>query len=104
MGDIVDENLTPWKNGYYHMRGMPSMLYLVEGENILVHPASGKPQKTTPSMKGSLKYGDFGEANEDVAKESGKSRYNVQMVCWEGMWKPKLVLSDDGKRIGTFSS
>ena len=84
MADNSNENLTPWKNGYYHTRNMPSMLYLVDGENIIMHPASGKPSNVDDIQfnKGTWKYADFGEASETVAKESGKSRYNIEMIAW----------------------
>jgi len=79
-------------------------LYLVEGENIIMHPASGKPSNVDdiPFYKGTWKYGDFGEARETVAKESGKSRYNVEMIARGGIFKVKLVLSDDGKQLTCF--
>ena len=104
MADDGNKNLTPWKNGYYHTRAIPSMLYLVDGENFIIHSVSGKPSNIydIPTSVGTWKYGDFGEASEDVAKESGKSHYNVQMTAWGGLFKPKLVLSDDGKQLTYF--
>jgi len=104
MADGGNQNLTPWKNGHYHTRAMPSMLYLVDGENFIMYPASGKPSNVydNPTSKGTWKYGDFGEASAEVKKESGKSRYNIQMTGWGGLFKPKLVLSDDGKQLTFF--
>jgi gluconate kinase len=104
MADDGNENLTPWKNGYYHTREMPSMLYLVDGEKFVMHSASGKPSNVydLPAMQGTWKYGDFGEASEEVAKESGKSRYNLEMTAWGGLFKPKMVVSDDGKQVTFF--
>ena len=104
MADSNSDNLTPWKNGYYHARSTPSMLYKVEGENIIMHNASGKSTDidNDPMAKGTWKYGDFGEAHPDVSKESGKSRYNVQMYAWGGMFTPNLVLSDDGEKLTLF--
>ena len=92
---------TPWKNGYYHSRSMPSMVFEVEGENFLMFSASGKPTKldSNPTAKGTWKYGQFGEAHPDVVKESGKSRYNVEMCARGGIWKPHLIVSDDGKKL-----
>jgi len=104
MVDSNSDNLTPWKNGYYHARSTPSMLYKVEGQNIIMHSASGKSTNIDkdPMAKVTWTYGDFGEAHPDVSKESGKSRYNVQMCAWGGMFKPNLVLSDDGKKLTLF--
>ena len=95
-----ETKLTPWKNGYYRARSYQSMLYLVDGESFVMHPVSGKPTNTdTVASNGSWKYGDFGDAHPDVAKESGKTRYNVEMCAWGGLWKPHLVLSDDGTKL-----
>ena len=102
MADINNVKYSfPWKNGYYHSREMSSLLYLVDGENILTLPASGKPTKLLDNhrAKGTWKYGDFGEAHPDVAKATGKSRYNVEMIAFGGMWKVGLVLSDDGEKL-----
>ena len=91
---------TPWRNGYYHTRVFKSMFYLVNGENVIMHGASGKPSNPDiPTYKGIWKYGDFGEAHPDVAKESGKSRYNVNMTLWGGKINCKAALSDDGTKL-----
>ena len=97
-------NSLPWKNGMYHSRSMPSMLYEVNGEHILMYPASGKPSgiKDNPMANGTWKHGDFGEVHPDVGKETGKTRNNVEMVAWGGMMKIPMVASDDGKSL-TFS-
>merc|ERR1712062_292364 len=50
-----------------------------------------------PTSKMTWKFGDFGETHPDVKKESGKTRYNVEMSAYEGMWKIPMVTSDDGK-------
>ena len=91
---------TPWKNGYYHSATEPSKLWLVDGENLVMHAASGTPSNTENRIyKATWKFGDFGEAIPDVAKESGKSRYNVECSMLGGKWCPKAVLSDDGTRL-----
>ena len=89
---------TPWKNGFYRTKTYPSFLYLVDGENFTLVPASGTPSNIdNPIYKGTWKYGDFGEASTEVAKRSGKDRYDVEIIAFGGMWKPRAVLSDDGK-------
>ena len=95
------DNSLPWKNGMYHSRSMPSMLYEVNGEHILMYPASGKPSgiKDNPMANGTWKHGDFGEVHPDVGKETGKTRNNVEMVAWGGMMKIPMVASDDGKSL-----
>ena len=101
MADDPSKKVTPWRNGYYHSRGHPCMLLFVEGENMIIHPASGKPSNVydNPKCKGTWTYGDFGEASPDVAKESGKSRYNVKMNTSSYLFPSNLVLSDDGKTL-----
>ena len=100
MADTYKECVTPWKNGYYRNGSYPSMLWLVEGEDFTTIPASGKPtNQDNPMYKGSIKYGDFGESSPDIAKESGKTRYNVEISAWGGTWKPLAVLSDDGRKM-----
>ena len=71
----------PWKNGYYRMRGMPLMIFHVEGNKVTNEYASGRTSNhgVNPSTTGTWTYGDFGDAKEDVAKESGKKNYNVDI-------------------------
>ena len=92
---------TPWKNGFYQSRSMQSMVYEVNGENLLLYAASGKPTgaENRDMCKGTWKFGDFGEANPEVAKESGKSRCNVEMSAQGGAFKFPMVVSDDGKTM-----
>ena len=83
---------------------MPSWLFLVDGENLLVHGASGRPTNIldNPRAKGTWKYGTFGEANPDVAKATGKTSNNVEMIGFGGAWNVGMVLSDDGKTLTFF--
>ena len=49
---------------------------------------------------GTITYGDFGPAREEVQKASGgKKSYNVQISVFNGMMITKGILSDDGKVI-----
>ena len=96
-------NPTPWKDGYYRTRTNTSRLFKVTGETFIMHRVSGKPTNMdSPMYNGTLKFGDFGDAHPDVAKVSGKPRYNVEMNAWGGMWKPHLIVSDDGKSLAHF--
>ena len=94
----------PWKNGYYKSRAMPSQLFLIDGENLLIHAVSGRPSnlESNEMAKGKWKLGHFGEAHPEVAKETGKTHCNVQMTCWGGMWKVAMVLSEDGKKLSYY--
>merc|ERR1712212_626866 len=103
MDDTKQNAHTPWKNGYYRINAYPSMLFLVDGENIIMHSASGKPTNPDiPAYKGTWKYGDFGKTHPDVMKETGKTEYNVEMNLWGGKWNPKAVLSEDGTKLFHF--
>ena len=98
--DTRKEKYTPWNNGYYQARhgSWVGMLGLVEGENYTMHSASGKPTNQEYSgLKGTMVYGHFGETHPDVAKETGKSRYNVE-ITFVGQ-ENHAVLSEDGKRF-----
>ena len=101
MADDCSKKLTPWKNGYYHSRGIPSRIYYVEGEHIIMYSASGKPSNVydNPRCKGTWTYGDFGDAQSEIALESGKSRYDVKMTTSGLLCPSDLVLSNDGKRL-----
>ena len=99
MSSRADLELTPWKNGYYRCGGYPSMLYTVEGETVTLERMSGKPTKPDPTMTGTWKFGDYGEAHSDVVKETGKKTYNVEVIVWDGMVKLHAVVSDDGTKL-----
>ena len=104
MLDYNNHNSTPWKNGHY--RGHPGpppiqgMLYFVKGEDFIMYPVGANlTNQDDPLMKGKWILGDFGEANGDVRRETGKSRYNVEVTLFGGDFKTSGVLSEDGKRL-----
>ena len=100
MSTSITHTSTPWRNGYYQARDFKTCLYLVDGENTKMQGACGPPSNPDiPVYNGTWKFGDFGEAHPDVAKESGKSHYNVQMTLWGGVFSPKAVVSDDGTKL-----
>ena len=94
----------PWKNGFYRMKSMPSLILTVTGENVTIEGVSGRPTNfdDDPNAKGTWKYGDFGDASEDVAKAAGKPKYNVDINLWQGALGGKGIVSDDGKKITFF--
>ena len=49
---------------------MKRQLFLIDGENLLMHPISGKPTNLLekPSAKAKLRHDYFGEAHPDVVK------------------------------------
>lgn len=89
-------NSTPWKNGYYRSLDLNAWLFHIEEEDCVMEGVSGKPTNEDPILKGTFKYGDFGDAHPDVVKETGKKKYNVEMNLWGGLWKSHAVVNDDG--------
>ena len=92
---------TPWQDGLYIMKGMPTMVFTVMGEDVQYEALVGRTSNhdNDPNFKGSFKFGAFGPAKEEVAKEAGKSDYNVQISIWNGILSPKGIVSDDGTKI-----
>ena len=99
--NIHDGNITvPWKTGYYRNSNNYGVLWYIEGENITMDPAAGKPTNQEYSMsKGTLKYGKFADAPADIAKKSGKLQYNVELTLWAGAWKRHGVVCEDSSSI-----
>jgi gluconate kinase len=93
--------MTPWKNGFYRMKGMPFLIFTVDGENVTMESVSGKATNhgSDPNMKGTWKHGDFGEAQADIAKEAGKHEYNIDINLWGGMLGGKGIVSDDRMKV-----
>ena len=91
----------PWKNGYYQSREMKGLLFLVNGDELLIHPTSGIPANLLddPTAKGSWKYGNFGVAHPDVVKATDKTHCNVKMVAWDGILDIELNLNDEGTQL-----
>ena len=91
----------PWQDGLYIMKGMPTMVFTVKGEDVQFEALVGRTSNhdNDPNYKGSFKFGAFGAAKEEVAKEAGKSDYNVQISIWNGILSPKGIVSDDGTKI-----
>ena len=92
---------TPWQDGLYIIKGMPTMVFTVRGEDVQYEALVGRTSThdNNPDCKGSFKFGDFGPAKEEVAKEAGKPDYNVQISLWNGILSPKGIVSDDGTKI-----
>ena len=104
MADIRQENPTPWVDGYYRIGSISSWVYLVEGESVTMQGLAGEPsvKSDDPTMKGTWKYGEFGDTHPAVEEETGKKCNNVEMKLWADKWVEKGVLSDDGKKLSFF--
>ena len=100
MADPKTSDHRLWKNGHWRAMGFPNMIWLIDGNDIVIYPASGKPSKNYLLMnKGTLTFGDFGDSSLEVEKVTGKKKYNVEISAWDGSWKPHAVLNDDGTKL-----
>ena len=96
-----NQSATPWKNGYYRMQGLPSFIFTVQGEHVMQEGVSGKATNHAdiPLNYGTWKFGDFGEAQADIAKVAGKKNANIEYNLWGGLIAGKGIVSDDGKKV-----
>lgn len=100
-------NSLPWKDGYYKMTDNNNCVFLVNGETVNDENLTGETDAFSseedasgkkPSF-GTWKFGDFGEANSEVRKATGKQNYNVDLSLWKNLWLVKGVVSDDGLKV-----
>ena len=87
----------PWKDGYYKLNSVNRMVFLVSGEKVKSEKFVGKVDDT--HLFGTWEFGDFGESRDEITKYTGKKNYNVNITLWDGMWKAKGTLNDDGTKI-----
>ena len=95
----------PWKDGYYSDETFRLVLYHIDG-NVISRQFISEPlsQKDHPRFSnGTLRYGDFGEADREVTEKSGLTQYNVQIsmpIFGNSVFVDlKATLSDDGANI-----
>ena len=95
----------PWKDGYYSDETFRLVLYHIDG-NVISRQFISEPlsQKDHPRFSnGTLRYGDFGEADQEVTEKSGLTQYNVQIsmpIFGNSVFVDlKATLSDDGENI-----
>ena len=86
----------PLRNGFYKAIGNWYTFIFVDGAKALLKaPSSDK-------MQGTIKVGDFGEADPEVVKLSGEKSYNTQITYSFGQDVIENgVLSEDGLRMIT---
>ena len=88
---MEQNKICPWRNGYYKLSGLNNMVFNVDQENV----------KTESFVEnkfglGTWKFGNFGPADPEIIKCTGMKNYNVDVNLYNGMWKSKGVISDDG--------
>jgi len=92
---------TPWADGTYRCKSLPTMLLVVQGEKGTLQGFGIK--EDDENAKGTWKYGVTGEANEAVVEVTGKKFNDVHIVLYKGMMDQKGVLSEDGKKVTFWS-
>jgi len=86
----------PLLNGSYKATGNWYTFLIVDGAKALLKEPSGT------QIEGTIKVGDFGEADPEVGKLSGEKSYNIQISYSYGQdFIENGVLSGDGLKITT---
>ena len=96
------EKQIPWIDGIYKLNSLTSRVFVVTGENV-------KMQKIEDGKEGSIQYGEwkfgeYGDSHPDVYKTTGQKTNNVEIILWDGKWRSKGVVSENGKMITIWSS
>jgi len=84
------------------MKGMNQKVFLVKGRDAWLISLAGKSsdhKDDDPNNQIIWTYGDIDEAHADVAKESGRSNYNVEISFAGGKFIMKGVLASCGKVV-----
>ena len=82
-------NKTPWKNGYYYNSITTYRIQKFEGNTAecYSHLHLDFPDLKPMGPPGTITYGNFGPAEEEVQKASGGIKnYNVKIVMSHGMF------------------
>ena len=86
----------PWEKGYYKLKGIDNLVFHVNGEQCKMEGVSGD---SAGFEDGTWKFGQFEEARPEIAKHTGKKNYNVDFNLWNGIWKGKGIIRDDGRKM-----
>ena len=79
---------------------MPSSLLVLEGEKLLLKSfiALDYPDVESTLPPNSIKSGDFGAAQKEVAEATGAEKNNVELL-WYGTYKMPGVINESGTEI-----
>ena len=89
-----------WLDGNYTSFTNPCMVVRIKGEeSTWSNLAEFDYPDYTPEepMKGTWKYGDYGEASKEVTEDTGEKKYNIEMSYMDGKMILHGVISEDGK-------
>ena len=78
MASSNEDNVTPWKNGYWSNKKAPAVLFEVEGQKFsLKNMVSFDNPEVKELMSGTWKVGDFGPADKKFVELTGIQNYNI---------------------------
>ena len=95
---MAEENKTPWQNGIWYSDTSRVAYVIVNGNEAKFMKMSCLDfPDSTPMMVGTWFYGEFGDAKPEVAKVSGKDKYNLEIDLT--FMKIHAVLDANGAEI-----
>ena len=72
---------TAWKDGVWYSNSMRQYFIVVKGSEANWRKMSSLDfPESKPFMVGEWNYGEFGQANPEVANASGQENYNVEIT------------------------
>ena len=92
----------PWKDGYYRFKDTTLWTFVVKGEDLtMCNTGCLDLQIENPRdmIKGTLKFGSYGEALPSIEKITGKKNYDVEMSYPGQMIQSPGCITNDGKCI-----
>lgn len=96
---MAETKSLPWLDGIYKLNNLNSTVFIVTGEKVKMESLAGGGLDESSFSVGTWKFGEFEEANPEVAKYTGKKNNNVDITLWGAKWKIRGVVSDDGKKV-----
>jgi len=94
---VDQQQCSPWKDGYYKMNSLSTVIFKVTGEHIKAEQLNGELDEAMAS--GTWTFGEFEEAKREIKDYSGKTNYNVDIVMWNNTWKTKGMVNAEGTKI-----
>ena len=93
----------PWKNGYYRFASTTLWIIKIDNENLAMYHTGCLEKQlemgVSEAMKGTLKYGSFGEAPTEIVEKTGNKMYDFEMILWDGEMITHATITDNGTRM-----
>lgn len=86
------------KEGYWTYGDINALLCIIKGEELAVMNMVSLDYPDIQSLRTmALEYGDFGEANKEIAQATGARNYNLKLK--DILYSMKAVLNDEGTKM-----